>query len=82
MSKSVCSCGKHIGDAGIHIFIIARIGGQLPGHDIRAKDVPEVISECDHLNPNDIQMQVVKNFSLQNQIVETSPHSVKWFKNG
>ncbi len=28
MGKSVGSCGKHIGDAGVHILIVTGVGGQ------------------------------------------------------
>lgn len=39
VSKSVGSCGKDVGDAGVHIFIITRVGGQLLSNDVWANNV-------------------------------------------
>lgn len=49
VSKSVSSCGKHVGDAGIHIFIITRIGGKLPSNEVWTNNVEQVISESKNL---------------------------------
>lgn len=39
VSESVGSCGEHIGDAGVHVFIITRVGGQLLGNEVWTNDV-------------------------------------------
>lgn len=49
VSESVRGCGKDIGDAGVHAFIIARVGRQLPGDEVRTNDVMQVVSEGDDL---------------------------------
>ena len=49
VSESIGSCGEHIGDAGVHGFIITRVGGQLVGNDIWTNNVEQVVSESDNL---------------------------------
>lgn len=39
VSKSVGSCSKHIGDAGVHISIVTGVGGQLLGNDVWTNNV-------------------------------------------
>ncbi len=39
MGKSVGSCGEHIGDAGVHVFIVTRVGGQLLGNEVWTNNV-------------------------------------------
>lgn len=46
MSEEV---GKHIGDAGVDILIIARVGGQLPCNEVWAHNVEQEVPEVDHL---------------------------------
>ena len=68
VSKSVGSCGKHIGDAGIDVLIITRVGGELPGNNFWAHNMEEVVPVGDDLKHQretdltssceDIQLQI------------------------
>lgn len=49
MGKTVHGCRKDIGDAGVHSFIITRVGGQLPGDEVRTNNMEQVVSECENL---------------------------------
>lgn len=49
VSKSVCSCGKHIGDAGVNRFIVSWVGGQLTGNKVWSNNVQQVVSESEDL---------------------------------
>ena len=49
VSKSVGSCGKHIGDSGVHVFIITRVGGKLLGNKFWTNNVEQVVSEGENL---------------------------------
>ena len=39
VTESVGSCGKHIGDRGVHVFIITRVGGQMTGYAVWTNNV-------------------------------------------
>lgn len=49
MGKTVRGCSKDIGDAGVHSFIITRVGGQLPGDEVRTNNMEQIVSECENL---------------------------------
>lgn len=49
VGKPVRGCSKDIGDAGVHGFIITRVGGQLPGDEVRTNNMGQIVSECDNL---------------------------------
>lgn len=49
VSKSVRSCSKHIGDAGVNGFIVSWVGGQLTGNEVWANNVEQVVSESEDL---------------------------------
>lgn len=49
MGKTVRGCSKDIGDAGVHSFIITRVGRQLPGDEVRTNNMEQIVSECDNL---------------------------------
>lgn len=50
VGKPIGSSSKHIGDAGIHIIIIARVGGQLTSNEVWANNVEQVVPESDDLS--------------------------------
>lgn len=39
MGKTVGGCSKDVGDAGVHRFIITRVGRQLPGDEVRTNNM-------------------------------------------
>lgn len=39
MGKTVRGCSKDVGDAGVHSFIITRVGRQLPGDEVRTNNM-------------------------------------------
>lgn len=49
MSKAVRGCSKDVGDAGVHSLIVARVGRQLPGHEVWTNNVEQVVSERENL---------------------------------
>lgn len=39
VSESVGSCGEHIADAGVYVFIIPRVVRQVPGNELWTDNV-------------------------------------------
>ena len=51
VGESVGSGGEHVGDAGVHGLVVSRVSGQLPGDEVWANNVVQVVSESDDLKP-------------------------------
>lgn len=49
VSESVGGCSKHIGDAGVHIFIVTGVGRQLLGNEVWTNNVEQVVPESENL---------------------------------
>lgn len=58
VSESVRSRGKHVGDCGVNRFVVARVGGQLTGNEVRTNDVEQVVSECENLERRTLESVV------------------------
>lgn len=49
VGEAVSRRRKHVGDAGVHVGVVARVAAELPAHGVRADDVRQIVPEHKHL---------------------------------